>query len=519
MISDVHFRIFVARIIYRLTAVAVMTVLGCTSAALAQDSDTPPAGGQSEPGERPNFIIILTDDEGYGDLKSFYPATGLNAPHFDQLATEGLRFSDFYVGSSVCSPSRAALMTGCYPQRVGLPAVLEADSKVGLNSDEQTLPELLQASGYRTSCIGKWHLGDRPEFLPTQHGFDEYFGLPYSNDMRPNHPVKKNFFPDLPLMEGERIIAYNPDQSQLTTWYTQRSVKFIEQNKDKPFFLYLAHTMPHVPLAVSDKFKGKSKHGIYGDVMLELDWSLGEIMATLKRLGIDEKTMVIFLSDNGPWLSYGRHAGSAGPLREGKTTTFDGGQRVPCIIRWPHKIPGGRVCREIATSMDLLPTICSLANAELPEKRIDGKNIWPLMTGRIGVRSPHQAFFYYNAWQLEAVRSGRWKLVLPHDFYAVVKPGVDGNPGQHAWTHVNMALYDILNDVGETTDVAGQHLDVMEQMLELVAQARMDLGDGVKQVMPEKKDFFQSRRLYRIKGRGQRPPGISTAPARSWLGE
>jgi len=277
--------------------------------------------------------------------------------------------------------------------------------------------------------------------------------------------------------------------------------------------------MPHVPLAVSDKFKGKSKHGIYGDVMLELDWSLGEIMATLKRLGIDEKTMVIFLSDNGPWLSYGRHAGSAGPLREGKTTTFDGGQRVPCIIRWPHKIPGGRVCREIATSMDLLPTICSLANAELPEKRIDGKNIWPLMTGRIGVRSPHQAFFYYNAWQLEAVRSGRWKLVLPHDFYAVVKPGVDGNPGQHAWTHVNMALYDILNDVGETTDVAGQHLDVMEQMLELVAQARMDLGDGVKQVMPEKKDFFQSRRLYRIKGRGQRPPGISTAPARSWLGE
>lgn len=469
--------------------------------------------------ERPNFIIILTDDEGYGDVKSFFPATGFDAPHFDRLAAEGMRFSDFYVGSSVCSPSRAALMTGCYPQRVGLPIVLEADSKIGINSDEQTLPELLKAAGYRTAAIGKWHLGDRPEFLPTRHGFDEFFGLPYSNDMRPDHPVKKNFFPDLPLIEGERIIAFNPDLSQLTTWYTQRSVKFIERNKERPFFLYLAHTMPHVPLAVSDKFKGKSARGLYGDVMLELDWSLGQILDCLKRLGLDQKTMILFLSDNGPWLSYGNHAGSPGPLREGKTTTFDGGQRVPFVVRWPGKIPGGRVQREIATAMDLLPTIAKLAAAPLPKKRIDGKDIWPLMTGQIGARSPHEAVYYYNAWQLEAVRSGRWKLVLPHDYYPVVKPGSDGNPGQHEWTHVNMALFDILNDVGETTDVAGQHPDVIQRMLDLVAKAREDLGDGVKQVMPEKKDFFQSRRLYRIPGRGQRPAGISTAPARSWLGE
>jgi arylsulfatase len=250
----------------------------------------------------PNVIVILTDDEGYGDLKSFYPATGVESPHFDRLAAEGMRFSDFYVGSSVCSPSRAALMTGCYPQRVGLPAVLEADSAVGLSSEEETLPELLKARGYRTCCIGKWHLGDRPEFFPTRHGFDEYFGLPYSNDMRPNHPVKKIFFPDLPLMEGERTIAFNPDLSQLTRQYTERSVAFVEKNKDRPFFLYLAHTMPHVPLAVSDRFKGKSGRGIYADVLLELDWSLGEVLAALKRAEIDDKTILVFLSDNGPWL-------------------------------------------------------------------------------------------------------------------------------------------------------------------------------------------------------------------------
>jgi len=499
-------------------AVAVLAFPPRGSAA-AEKPKSPATKTATATVERPNFIIFLTDDEGYGDLKSFFPATGVDSPHFDQLAAEGTRFSDFYVGASVCSPSRAALLTGCYPQRVGLPVVLEADSRIGLSSDEETLAELLQAAGYRTSCIGKWHLGDRPEFLPTRHGFDEYFGLPYSNDMWPNHPVKKNFFPDLPLMEGERVVAYNPDQSLLTRWYTERSVKFIEGNKSRPFFLYLAHTMPHVPLAVSERFKGKSAHGLYGDVLLELDWSLGEILACLERLKIAEKTMVIFLSDNGPWLSYGSHAGSAGPLRDGKTTTFEGGQRVPCIVRWPGKIPAGRVSREIVTAMDLLPTICRLAGAGLPEKRIDGKDVSPLITGQGGARSPHEAVYYYNTWELEAVRAGRWKLMLPHDDYAVVKPGTDGNPGQHEWTQVNMALYDILNDVAETTDVAGQHPDVVERLLELVAEARDDLGDGVKQVMPEKKDFFQSRRLYRIPGKGQRPPGISTAPARSWLSE
>jgi arylsulfatase A len=277
--------------------------------------------------------------------------------------------------------------------------------------------------------------------------------------------------------------------------------------------------MPHVPLAVSEKFKGKSERGIYGDVLMELDWSLGEVMAALKRNGVDDNTLVIWFSDNGPWLTYGNHAGSAGPLRDGKTTTFDGGLRVPCAMRWPGQIPAGRTCREIATAMDLLPTLVTLAGGNLPEKKIDGQDIWPLMAGVPGARSPHKCFFYYNAWCLEAVRSGRWKLVLPHDQYSVVTPGQDGMPGKQEWQHLHMALYDLLNDVAETTDVAGEHPDVVAKLLGYVAEARKDLGDGVIQVIPDKKDFFQSRRMFRIPGAGQRPAGQATSPARSWLAE
>jgi arylsulfatase len=419
----------------------------------------------------------------------------------------------------VCSPSRAALMTGCYPQRIGLPVVLEADPNIGISDQEKTLPQLLKARGYATAAVGKWHLGDRPEFLPTRKGFDEFFGLPYSNDMRPEHPTKKNFFPDLPLMEGEKIIEYNPDLSQITRRYTERAVDFIHRSKDKPFFLYLAHTMPHVPLAVSQRFAGSSGKGLYGDVLMELDWSLGEVMAALAREGIDEKTLVIWFSDNGPWLTYGNHAGSPGPLRDGKTTTFDGGFRVPCVMRWPGQVPEGRTCREMATAMDILPTLVKLTGAEMPERKIDGKDIWPLISGVHGARSPHETFFYYNAWCLEAVRSGRWKLVLPHDQYGVVEPGKDGMPGKQAWQHVNMGLYDLLNDVAETTDVAGEHADVMNRMMKYVGEAREDLGDGVIQVIPEKKDFFQSRRLFKIPGNGQRPAGAATSPARTWLAE
>ena len=460
-------------------------------------------GGRDRP---PNVIIILSDDQGYADVGCF-GAEGFTTPRLDRMAEEGMRFQEFHVASSVCSPSRAALLTGSYPQRVGLPVVLEADSPYGLNADEETVPELLKQAGYATGMVGKWHLGDRPQFLPIRHGFDEYFGIPYSNDQWPRHPTKKIFFPDLPLMEGDRVIEYNPDQTQLVRRYTERAVQFIERNQQQPFFLYLCHHMPHVPLFVSESFRGKSARGPYGDACMEVDWSVGEVLDTLKRLSVDEQTLVIFLSDNGPWLSYGDHGGSAKPLREGKTSSFEGGFRVPCIMRWPGHVPAGRVSLELATSMDLLPTLVKLAGAPPPKNQIDGKNIWPLMAGDRDARTPHEAFYYYNAWQLEGVRSGRWKLMLPHTRYAVAEPGSGGMPGKQEWATASLALYDLLNDPGETSDVALEHPDVVEQLLKLVAAARDDLGDGTMRVNPEKKDFFQARRLFRIPGKNVRPPG------------
>jgi arylsulfatase A len=367
-------------------AAAAITIPGCGNR-LQQTSAEKSA-------DKPNIVIIFCDDVGYADIGVF-GAKGYETPNLDRMAAEGVKFTDFYAAASLCTPSRAALLTGCYPQRVGLPSVLGPADKIGISDQEQTIAEILKPMGYATACYGKWHLGHHPKFLPTRHGFDEYFGLPYSNDMWPYHPTNKSF-PDLPLIEGERIIEYNPDQTQLTTWYTERAVRFIEKNKDRPFFLYLPHSMAHVPLFVSDKFKGKSERGLYGDVMMEIDWSVGQILSTLKRLDLDEKTLVIFCSDNGPWLSYGDHAGSAEPLREGKGTSFDGGHREPTVMRMPGTIRSRIVCNEPASTMDILPTIAKLAGAKLPAHRIDGKDIWPLMTGVPGAKSPHEAFLYYR---------------------------------------------------------------------------------------------------------------------------
>src|SRR5207302_359932 len=265
------------------------------------------------------------------------------------------------------------LLTGCYPNRVGILGALNPKDRHGISATERTIADVLKSRNYATAVYGKWHLGHHPPFLPTRHGFDDYFGLPYSNDMWPKHPTAK--FPDLPLFEGEKIIAYNPDQTKLTTWYTERAVRFIAKNKERQFFLYVAHNMPHVPLHVSDKFKGKSRQGLYGDVIMEIDWSVGQILAALKRQGLDEQTLVLFTSDNGPWLSYGNHAGSAGPLREGKGTTWEGGMREPCIVRWPGQIPAGRVCPDPWMTIDVLPTIVRLSGAELPPLPIDGKDV------------------------------------------------------------------------------------------------------------------------------------------------
>ena len=330
----------------------------------------------------PNIIIFLTDDQGYADLTCF-GGKGLQTPNFDRMATEGTKFTSFYVSQAVCTASRAALMTGSYCNRVGLFGALNHKSTIGINPDEVLIPEFCKERGYATALYGKWHLGIQPKFVATHHGFDEFYGLPYPNDNSKDHPTIKDM-PPLPLIEGEKPIEYDPDQSQFTKNFTARSIKFIETNRDKPFFLYLAHVMPHVPIWASERFKGKTGHGLYADVINELDWSMGEILATLKRLGIDDNTLMIFTSDNGPFLSYGNWSGSAAPFRGGKLTTFEGGMRMPCIMRWPGKIPAGKTNDEVITAMDLYPTFAKLVGAKLPDYKIDGVDIWPLMSGQRG---------------------------------------------------------------------------------------------------------------------------------------
>ena len=429
---------------------------------------------------KPNFVVILTDDQGYEDA-GCYGSPDIETPNLDRMASEGVRFTDFYSAAPSCTPSRAALMTGCYPQRVSLPNVIGPKNDIGINANEVTLAEVLKAQGYATACYGKWHLGHHPEFLPTRHGFDDYFGLPYSNDMWPHHPTNKNGYPDLPLIEGVETIELNPDQRMLTTWYTERAVAFIEQNQQRPFFLYVPHNMPHVPLHVSDKFAGKSKRGLYGDVIMEIDWSVGQILGTLERLGLERDTLVVFTSDNGPWLSYGDHAGSAGPLREGKGTTFDGGQREIGLMRWPGRIPVGSVCTEPAAMFDLLPTFARLAGAEVPSDRvIDGKDIWPLASGQPGARSPHDAFYFYRGNQLQAVRSGNWKLHLPHDYRSLDTPGAGGRPGPYVKKQIGKALFDLENDIGEQRDLSLEHPEVVQRLEAMARQFDKDLKAGAR---------------------------------------
>ncbi|MHC1762972.1 MAG: sulfatase [Verrucomicrobiia bacterium] len=436
-----------------------------------------PAEAASSRPAKPNIVLIFADDMGYGDLGCYGSKTP--TPNLDRLAAQGVRFTDFYVGQAVCSASRAALMTGCYPNRIGIQGALGPKSKVGLNANDITIAEILKAQGYATAIYGKWHLGDAPEFLPTRHGFDDYFGLPYSNDMWPFHPTGGTNYPPLPLIEGDRVVQLMPDQTQLTTWYTERAVKFIEANKERPFFLYVPHSMPHVPLYVSDKFKDKSGRGLYADVIMEMDWSTGEIVKALREHGLEERTIVIFTSDNGPWLSYGDHAGSAGPLREGKGTTLEGGQRVPCIIAWPGVVPAGATCRELAGTIDVLPTLADLAGAELSrDHMIDGRNIWPLISRPAEAKTPHEAFFYYWGRHLQAVRSGQWKLHFPHDYASLARPGSDGKPGAYAAKKIGLELFDLANDIGETKNVADANPEVVKRLETLAEQGREDLGDS-----------------------------------------
>lgn len=427
----------------------------------------------------PNIVIIFTDDQGYGDVGCF-GAKDFKTPNLDRMADEGMRFTSFYAAQAVCGASRAALLTGCYPNRIGLLGAPSHLARHGINNAEMTIAELVKQRDYATGMFGKWHLGHHRRFLPKQHGFDEYFGLPYSNDMWPNHPTAGDRYPPLPLIEGDEVIAHNPDQSQLTTWYTERAVKFIKTNKDRPFLLYVAHSMPHVPLFVSEKYQGTQEQGLYGDVIAEIDWSVGQILAALKQHGLDERTLVLFTSDNGPWLSYGNHAGSAGPLREGKGTAWEGGVREPCIMRWPGKIPAGKVCNELAATIDILPTLAELTGTKLPVHTIDGRSIWPLMAGEPGAKTPHDVYYYYYGNGLNAVRSGKWKLHFPHPYRSLTgAPGNNGKPAGYTQAMCGLELYDLEADLGEAHDVAADYPDVVKQLTALGEDIRLELGDSL----------------------------------------
>jgi arylsulfatase A-like enzyme len=399
------------------------------------------------------------------------------------MAREGRLFTDFYVSPAVCSASRASLLTGCYNVRLGILGALTHRAEHGINASEMTLAEVVKQKGYATACYGKWHLGHHPKFLPVNHGFDEYFGLPYSNDMWPYHPTAGKDYPSLPLIEGTRVVdaeVTGEDQAQLTRQYTERAVRFIERHRRRPFLVYLAHTMVHVPLYVSERFRGRTGRGLYADVVAEIDWSVGEILAALRKHRLEQHTLVLFTSDNGPWLSYGDHGGSAGPLREGKGTSFEGGVRVPAVMWWPGRVPAGTRCEEPVMTIDLLPTVARLVGARLPSHPIDGKDIWPLMSGEPGARSPQEAYYFYWGNELQAVRMANWKLHFPHTYRTLAgRPGgTGGTPAPYEEAKIDLALFDLAADVGESRDVAAQHPDVVKRIRELADKMRAELGDS-----------------------------------------
>lgn len=430
-----------------------------------------------------NFIIINLDDSGYGDF-SCNGAYGYTTPNIDRLCGEGVRFTHFLAGQPISGASRAGLLTGCYPNRIGFAGAPGPDSNYGIAAEEETLGELLKKQGYSTAIFGKWHLGSQKQFLPLQNGFDEYYGLPYSNDMWPFHPQQGTVFnfPDLPTYDGNEVVGYNTDQSRFTTDYTTRAVNFIKKNEKKPFFLYLAHSMPHVPLAVSDKFKGKSKQGLYGDVMMEIDWSVGEVMSILSELGLEENTLVILTSDNGPWINYGNHAGSTGGLREAKATTFDGGNRIPCIMYWKGKTQPGTTCNKLASNIDLFPTLAAISGAKLPDRKIDGVSILSLIEGKKDVNPRESFVYYYNKNDLEAVTDGAYKLIFPHKHvtYGAYVPGNDGKPGELTNVEIKECeLYDLRRDPGERYNVIGQYPEIVEKLKMVADKMREDLGDDL----------------------------------------
>jgi len=474
----------------RLLITAVILVIGMHAALQGADIQ-----------KHPNIVLILTDDQGYSDVGCF-GARDFQTPNLDRLAREGRRFTDFYVAASVCTASRAALMTGCYPNRVSMFGALNHTSREGIHPAEHLLPEILQEQGYATACFGKWHLGTVVEFFPTRNGFDEFYGIPYSNDNSKYHPVAADM-PPLPLYENETVVAYDLDQSQFTRRLTERSVDFIKRHREQPFFLYVPHVMPHVPIFASKSFRGSSPQGLYGDVIQEIDWSVGEIVRAVTDQGLADRTLIIFFSDNGPFLSYGEHAGHAEPLREGKLTTFDGGFRSPCIMHWPGTVPAGSVCGEMVSAMDLLPTLARLVGAQLLQDRaIDGHDIWPLITGEPNAGSPHEALYFYAGTELQAVRHGDYKLHFAHRYLTTAaEPGRGGYPSNHgklkpmSITASGLAgiasrhgyrvvetprvLFNLRDDPGEARDILSQHPELVSRMEKMADTMRVELGDSL----------------------------------------
>lgn len=458
--------------LFVLTAVLFFAV-SCTSNSKQKKSET----------TQPNFVVVFIDDMGYGDA-GCYGATGYQTPNIDKLAAQGMRFTNFYSAQPVCSASRAGILTGCYPNRIGFSGALFPHNKIGINPSETTIAEMLKEKGYATGAFGKWHLGHHKKFLPLQNGFDEYTGLPYSNDMwrfKPDWTQRKDY-PDLPLIEGNETKEFITDQAgqdKLTTLYTEKAVDFINRHAKEPFFLYVPHSMGHVPLGVSDKFRGKSEQGLYGDVMMEIDWSVGEIMKALDNNGVAENTVFIFTTDNGPWLNFGNHAGSAGGLREGKTTSWEGGQRVPFIVRWPGKTPAGTVCNKLGCAIDILPSFAEIAGASLPELKIDGTSITELWKGNMEANPRETILFYFGKNNLNGVRKGNWKLVLPHTWRSYhTTPGKDGNSGKRISMKVESPeLYDMRRDPGEQYNVIADYPEKAAEIMKIVEDARAELGD------------------------------------------
>ncbi|MBN1466286.1 sulfatase [candidate division KSB1 bacterium] len=433
----------------------------------------------------PNFVIIFLDDSGWADFRPFgqpdYPT-----PNVIRLAQQGCRFNNFYVPQAVCSASRASLLSGCYPGRTKVFGA-HAPRQQGLDPKFATIGEVLQKQGYTTAVFGKWHIGDQPETRPPARGFDESCGLMYSNDMWEFHPENPEYWGQWPLqfwengqIAIERITAR--EQAMLTTWYTEHAVDFINRNKENPFFLYVPHSLPHVPLFCSEKFKGKSGHGLYSDVMMEIDWSVGEIVNALKSNGLDDNTMVIFSSDNGPWISYGNHAGKT-PYREAKGTGFDGGTRSACIIKYPDRIKPDTVSERTFCSIDIFPTICHLAGAPLPKNEIDGKNIWELISAKPGAENPHHYYAFSTNRNFEGVISGdgHWKLHLPHQYRTLVTPGMDGQAGKYKQDHIELSLFDMKNDPYEKINVIDKYPQVASQLQEFAKQHKHKFYNDSKQ--------------------------------------